>query len=743
MIGVFFVFAVILTLIIYTVRNSFKQDSEVKSVSVETPVAVMAEDIEETPVVSGDVYNIYTENYNFQRAMELLGENEEEEAFKYLKKAIDDDENNGYAHAWIARIFLRHESYGTALKAVNNAISCLPEVNQAWLYLIRARVYRGLQDNDLWKKDVETALSLDPKDTQALEEMSDYFYFQEEYAESDSVIDKFIELEPHNPYGYMVKGRNGMMREHYEEALNLFDYAERLDANYCPAPAFKAEMLIKLNRLSEAVNCEIVALQLMFTQKEENQKAIYVRNLLAQKACEMFVLKLKAKVASGDHKSEWLGMLGVVYSASGQYVEASKCYRELYLHDHNSADLSFESYCWRKAGNFHKASLLLENALKDDEENYTYMENLMLLKGEEGLFEEAISLGDKMISLQPDNAMAYYNRGRMKQMTGNHSGAIKDFDTVLTLTENNIAFAYFYRGLSRFLMQNIEEANKDFSAIIDKSELVGRDQFLAMAVLLKDGPVALHDTDNTLEPEFKSVLEKLDDYVSHNYEEVKDDPSQYSDAIEAYMMRAAVECHAGETAMSLADVERALKLGANRFHYYRHTYLLQPLHNNPDFITLMDSFEKRVISSWEDICLEEEANTNIDTGGNAFIPFVKEGAMCKVPCKINNLPLHFIFDTGASDVTMSTVEATFMLKNGYLRQQDLSGKEYYMTASGEIAEGTKVKLREVDFGGFKLNNVKASIVKSQNAPLLLGQSVLQQLGRIQIDNENSTIQVIR
>ena len=46
------------------------------------------------------------------------------------------------------------------------------------------------------------------------------------------------------------------------------------------------------------------------------------------------------------------------------------------------------------------------------------------------------------------------------------------------------------------------------------------------------------------------------------------------------------------------------------------------------------------------------------------IPFVKEDGVCKVKCKINDLPLHFVFDTGASDVTLSMVEATFMMKNG-------------------------------------------------------------------------------
>jgi predicted aspartyl protease len=41
----------------------------------------------------------------------------------------------------------------------------------------------------------------------------------------------------------------------------------------------------------------------------------------------------------------------------------------------------------------------------------------------------------------------------------------------------------------------------------------------------------------------------------------------------------------------------------------------------------------------------------------------------------------------------------------------------------------------------ELNNVKASIVENQKAPLLLGQSVLNKLGKIEIDNENQLLKI--
>ena len=80
-----------------------------------------------------------------------------------------------------------------------------------------------------------------------------------------------------------------------------------------------------------------------------------------------------------------------------------------------------------------------------------------------------------------------------------------------------------------------------------------------------------------------------------------------------------------------------------------------------------------------------------------------------------------------------------MLKNGYLKQEDIEGKEYFSTATGEIREGTIIRLREIKIGDAILRNVKASVAHNQQAPLLLGQSVLERFGIITIDNINSKL----
>ena len=52
-----------------------------------------------------------------------------------------------------------------------------------------------------------------------------------------------------------------------------------------------------------------------------------------------------------------------------------------------------------------------------------------------------------------------------------------------------------------------------------------------------------------------------------------------------------------------------------------------------------------------------------------------------------------------------------------------------------------IKVIGVGGGGEELINVRASVVRNQQAPILLGQSVLGRLGKIEIDNEKRVLKV--
>ena len=64
---------------------------------------------------------------------------------------------------------------------------------------------------------------------------------------------------------------------------------------------------------------------------------------------------------------------------------------------------------------------------------------------------------------------------------------------------------------------------------------------------------------------------------------------------------------------------------------------------------------------------------------------------------------------------------------------------YAQLANGEITETTKILLREIVIADLTLFNVRASIVHEMAAPLLLGQTAIAKLGKIQLDGNELTV----
>lgn len=130
--------------------------------------------------------------------------------------------------------------------------------------------------------------------------------------------------------------------------------------------------------------------------------------------------------------------------------------------------------------------------------------------------------------------------------------------------------------------------------------------------------------------------------------------------------------------------------------------------------------------------LQQKKNSNV-------LKMELESGVRYVWIEINGIRLRFIFDTGASSICISPAEASVLYRQGTLKKEDILDVEYFQDATGKISEGTTINLREVKIGEMILENVKATVIDNVNAPLLLGQTVLERFGSIEIDNDNSQI----
>jgi len=110
-----------------------------------------------------------------------------------------------------------------------------------------------------------------------------------------------------------------------------------------------------------------------------------------------------------------------------------------------------------------------------------------------------------------------------------------------------------------------------------------------------------------------------------------------------------------------------------------------------------------------------------------------------VPALINDkIPLDFVIDSGASDVTVPADVVSTLMRTGTLVSADFTGTQIYVLADGSHVPSQTFRIRSLRVGDLVLNNVAASVA-SANGSLLLGQSFLGRFKSWSIDNDKKVL----
>ena len=130
---------------------------------------------------------------------------------------------------------------------------------------------------------------------------------------------------------------------------------------------------------------------------------------------------------------------------------------------------------------------------------------------------------------------------------------------------------------------------------------------------------------------------------------------------------------------------------------------------------------------------------NISLSAQTVIQMEEYGGVYRIPCSVNGAKMKLIFDTGASNVSLSMAMAEYLLDNDFIKKEDFKGSGVSSTAAGTIVDHVKVIIKDIEIQGVHLYNVDAVVVAGLNAPLLMGQSAIRKLGPIEIDGSRLII----
>ena len=650
-------------------------------------------------------------SYNYLRAVEIVqNDGDHNEAIEYLNKEIAEHPKNGYAYFLIGSLYSNADMMGEAIEPTNKAIQYLQK-DKVWItyaYRQRANINLKLGNESAALNDWTLSLKANSKDVNTLSDRAEYYYQRDMYTESDADYDRICKVDPGNTLGYMGKGRNAAENKRYKEAVELFTYCIRLNSEFSQAYGFRAECNYALGNMNEAIDDIIIALGI-----DGNSKATSLMQMIGEPDVNTLISKLKVQQLKQPNDGRWPFYQGMVFQVQGKYGKAINAFNESIKIEPTDVAYYNITNCCNELGDYEQALDNINKAIELDSNDDSYVMKKADLLYDIGKGKEAVETYDTYIKANPEFWGGYYRRGFLKDNLHDTDGAIEDYSTAIVLNPT-YPYAFLGRADKYMLKGEKEAAMKDYQMVVALDTILGESNCAQYALL------ALGEVEKAKTFEYAILANSAS-------------AGNYYDA-------ACLFARMGEKEQSLTFLRNSLEKGFTRFAHIKNDDDLDAIRNMEGYRKLMDEYEAKYMEEQKKK-REEAGMTEKKQEYTTEIPFKWDSGNCYVKCQINDLPMQFVFDTGASDVSISMVEASFMMKNGYLSKSDVIGSSRFSDALGNVSEGTVINLKKVKFGELELDNVRASVVKNQKAPLLLGQTVLSRAGKIEIDNDKKVIRV--
>lgn len=134
--------------------------------------------------------------------------------------------------------------------------------------------------------------------------------------------------------------------------------------------------------------------------------------------------------------------------------------------------------------------------------------------------------------------------------------------------------------------------------------------------------------------------------------------------------------------------------------------------------------------------------TSSTDGAKFSIALTQQAGVYALPITIGVNRYHFILDSGAGEVSISSEVEKQLISSGILKKTDYLINGLYRIADGSIIVCRRVRLRSMKIGNTTVSNVTSSIGDSA-APLLLGQSFLDKFSSWTIDNKQLQLHLVK
>jgi clan AA aspartic protease (TIGR02281 family) len=659
------------------------------------------------------------QSYNYEQGVKAYDDGNQEKALDYFGRDIYDNPKAALSFYYRAIIYYYQDQNALALSDINNAIKYINSKDKDLLsgaHKLRGNIYLRIENFDKTFEDYAKAIKLYPEDPESYIERAQIYFELKEYSKAESDYKKALKIDESLALPYAGLGRNYIFQKNYTEAEKVLNKLIKLSPDYSGGYKYRAMLFFEQNKYEEAI--EDIFYASLLDPTDSDMQSLFIS--YSNKNYPLSLSKVNAQISSNPEKEHWYFVRAEINEGNNDFKAAISDYTKLLTitdNDSKSYLLSFRAKCFFNIGMYEESISDYSDAISIDSTDAYYYGYRADAKRLMGNFNGAIEDFTKAIEIDPQGSWFYYRRGWIKdEFLNNNEAGLDDYNKAISINKK-YPYTYLNRGrLYDFELKNSIKAKDDYTKILSLDTIILENGNCRQYALFHLGR-----TDEAIT------------WITKIIEQYPNDGNYY-DATCLYSLM-------NKKSEALTYLQLAFENGFRNFNQLEYDDDINNIRNLNEFKTLVAKWKNVFDETQKKDVIEKKEDIKSETQ-TATIPMkISGGGTYEVPCKINDLKLNLIFDTGASDITISKTEAEFMLKNNYLNKNDIIGSSSYMIANGDIEIGTTIVFRKVDFGGLILKNVKASVIENKNAPLLFGQSALSKYGKIIIDNENKIITI--
>ncbi len=668
-----------------------------------------------TVILVGCTQNKKNDNRVFAQAERAYFEDEDNvKAFDLLKEVLEDEPFHVDALFLRSRIYFEADKFDNAIRDITLAIRNYkgePQVYRSTLYHSAATYCSNAGDIESAISNEKKAVKWAKRDRKERVQdykfcLAQYYYENDDNEAAEKVYNSMLKDDAADVAAMVGLARNMNDRGEYQAVLELMDKAVEYDGSYAEIYRMRMHAYCEMEEYDKAIDDAVCYIKNGRDEEDDFDVQPYL-----QKHYAYAVARIKKEIKTSSDNQKLQDLLAKTYIKNHDYQRAADYLTTLEKErGEDIAVLYARSQIYSEIGLFSEAMKDINRVMEIMGNNEAIKARAVIYRND-GQYDKAIADYKADLENNPTDGHTYYSIGRCYDLSGNRGIALRYYNEGIDV-DKELPHLFSCRADLLLARGDTLQALADYEKVLEIDTVPEANSFRQYALF---------------------GLGRVEDAVIWMEKIIREDPANFT----IYYDKARLCSRMGDVDEALDALETALECGFRRFALMRDEPDLAAIRNLPRFRTLLQDYKNKPVS------VKVDESTNLETPSQPLVSEIQmkrmPGGTYEVPCSINGLPLKFIFDTGASDVTISSVEANFMLKNDYLAIKDFKGSRKYLTADGNISEGALICIREVKVGDAVLKNIDATVVKNQKAPLLLGQSAIERFGSVTIDNAEAKL----